>query len=205
VYLNSFFSRVSVKVLVTRKLGKVRNIPVLLAPRGEFAPGALMIKPWRKKFYINLVNVAGLLRDVSLHASTDYEKNDIEQHLRKDKLLGEPMVASDLSEFKQGRPCRKNPKNPGCLRLIFLSRVIQNKNLDGALRMLPGLSGNISLSIFGPVGNEGYWKECQQLITEMPKTFRWNTKVCWSTIKFIKHFPNMISCCCLQWVKTTGT
>jgi len=169
VYLNSFFSRVSIKVLLARKLGMLRNIPILLAPRGEFAAGALMIKPLRKRMYIGFANKLGLLRAASLHASSEYEKSDIERHLRKDELVAEPVIASNLAASKDAeRAPRRMQKVTGCLRLIFLSRVIQNKNLDGALKMLPGLSGKISLSIFGPIGNEGYWKECQQLISEMP-------------------------------------
>src|SRR5437879_894414 len=81
LYLNSFFSRVSIRMLLAKNARLLPDIPILLAPRGEFASGALVFKSRRKKAYIELVNRAKLLKSIAIQASTEYEKVDIETHL----------------------------------------------------------------------------------------------------------------------------
>ena len=50
LFLNSFFSpTAAIKPLLINWL---LHKPVLLAPRGELLPGALALKPWRKKIYL---------------------------------------------------------------------------------------------------------------------------------------------------------
>lgn len=165
IYLNSFFSRATIRVLIGRKLGYF-NFPLLLAPRGEFAEGALAIKSFRKKIYIVLVNASGLLKHVTLQASSHYEKEQIEEHLRWARSYP-PVVAPNLADpGKFG--LSPTDKKPGRLRAVFLSRISPNKNLDGALKLLHGLKGEVDFSICGPVGNAAYWSECEELIRHLP-------------------------------------
>jgi glycosyltransferase involved in cell wall biosynthesis len=172
IYLNSFFSRVSIKMLLSRTLGLSRRVPVVLAPRGEFADGAMVIKPLRKKAYINFVNSLGLLDGITLQASTDYEKADIETHLQKGKMwsTSASMVACDISaeEVSELRQRTRNYKEQGVLRLISVARVSRNKNLKGALQILQGVSGQVSFSIYGPIIDPAYWASCQECIQKMP-------------------------------------
>jgi glycosyltransferase involved in cell wall biosynthesis len=46
------------------------------------------------------------------------------------------------------------------------------KNLAGALRMLEGLSGDVSFDIYGPKEDVEYWDECQGLIAALPPNIR---------------------------------
>jgi hypothetical protein len=48
LYLNSFFASITRKLLLLRRLGKIPSRPIIIAPRGEFSPGALQLK-WKKK------------------------------------------------------------------------------------------------------------------------------------------------------------
>lgn len=172
LYLNSFFSRVSIKVLLAKNAGLFPSLPVLLAPRGEFASGALIIKPRRKRAYIELVNRAGLLKGISLQASTEYEKTEIEAHLlhRRSLSTAVPMIASDIFEFEPGDHPLENrtKKQSGFLRLLYLARISRNKNLNGALQILKGVTGEVTLSIYGPIGDPEYWATCQNSIQQLP-------------------------------------
>jgi glycosyltransferase involved in cell wall biosynthesis len=179
IYLNSFFSRMTIKVLVARHFGRLRGFPVLLAPRGEFADGALAIKPLRKRVYIWLVNLFDLLHDVTLHASTEFEKTEIERWLKKSLRLtrAAPLVASDLPgtvTHTVVERLQRMPKEVGLLRAVFLARISRNKNLDGALRMLEGLKGRVQFTICGPVGDEQYWQECLAIIKRLPSNITVN-------------------------------
>jgi glycosyltransferase involved in cell wall biosynthesis len=172
LYFNSFFSRVTIKMLIAKNAGLLPKVPVLLAPRGEFASGALVIKPRRKRAYIELVNRARLLKGISLQASTDYEKVEIETHLHPGRSLStaRPIVASDIAEIAPGPLPLINRvrKNPGTLKLLYLARISPNKNLDGALQVLKGVKGRVNLSIYGPIGNRDYWATCQTSIQQLP-------------------------------------
>lgn len=175
IYLNSFFSRVTIKVLLARRWWRwFPNIPVLLAPRGEFADGALAIKPLRKKAYIWFVNTFSLLRHVTLHASTEFEKAEIEGRLSRSLRMARaaPLIASDIPGLISQtviERVKRSPKEQGNLRALFLARISRNKNLDGALRIAAQARGNIQFTICGPVGDEAYWQVCLAIIKTMPK------------------------------------
>jgi glycosyltransferase involved in cell wall biosynthesis len=136
----------------------------------------MIIKPLRKKAYINFVNSLGLLDGITLQASTDYEKADIETHLQKGKLwsTSASMVACDISaeEVSELRQRTRNYKEQGVLRLISVARVSRNKNLKGALQILQGVSGQVSFSIYGPIIDPAYWASCQECIQKMPANIK---------------------------------
>lgn len=167
IYLNSFFSRVTMRVLLGYKFGMLPPITTLLAPRGEFAESALALKSARKAMYIRLVNAMGLLQDVTLQASSEFEKEQIQKHLswaRRHPPQVAPNV-SDPAKFKY----LEISKQPGTLKVVFLSRISRNKNLDGALRMLEGLNGRLEFSICGPVGDPEYYSQCEDLMWRLPQ------------------------------------
>src|SRR5262249_9382514 len=79
VYLNSLFDyRFSTVPLLACRL-TARRIPVVLAPRGELAPGALALKPARKRLYLTAFRLLRLHQKVTWHASTTQEQSDIER------------------------------------------------------------------------------------------------------------------------------
>jgi glycosyltransferase involved in cell wall biosynthesis len=59
-------------------------------------------------------------------------------------------------------------KTTGAIRLVFLSRIARKKNLHVAIDLLRTLQGSIEFSIYGPVIDEAYWRECRALIADMP-------------------------------------
>jgi glycosyltransferase involved in cell wall biosynthesis len=186
VYLNSFFARpYSILALLLRRCRVFRPKSVLLAPRGEFSEGALRIKGWRKRFYIALARTAGLYGNVLWHASSCFEEHDIHNAFcdRETIAVAGPiagqgteagrklkvMTAQDMpGEVSALRTAAKSAKARGSIRLVFLSRISRKKNLDGAISMLRGLSGDVRFDIHGPVEDKAYWAECRRLIGSLP-------------------------------------
>ena len=185
LYLNSFFARrFSMFVLFLRKLGILRPKSILLAPRGEFSMGALHIKPWRKRVYISVARHFKLYANILWHASSQYEENDIHTAFcsgesiavagpiaPRTKDAGQRlriMTALDMPGAGGIKPEPDTHRKPaGVIRLVFLSRISRKKNLDGAISMLPGLSGRVAFDIYGPIEDPGYWKVCQGLIAQL--------------------------------------
>jgi glycosyltransferase involved in cell wall biosynthesis len=172
LYLNSLFHpEFTIRPLLLWWTRMVRRTPVIVAPRGEFSPGALTIKPLKKQLYLSAVKVCGLYDKVLWHASSSYEENDIRRWFGSGAVVDQApiIVAPDLvpkSLFSEQTSQRR--KTRGSLRLIFVSRISPKKNLDGALRCLKGLRGSVEFDIYGPVDSDAYWAECQQIIRDLP-------------------------------------
>jgi glycosyltransferase involved in cell wall biosynthesis len=170
LYLNSFFDPLTIKILLIRKLGRVTFKPVIVAPWGEFAWASLKQKYPKKFIFIQVAKLFGLYEKVTWRASSEFEKLDIIKvmkiesdaiHITGDfPLKNIPDVASDVT-FKP------SPDDKG-LKIVFLSRISREKNLDYALRVLNKVNAKVVFDIYGPAENATYWKECQELIGQLP-------------------------------------
>ena len=169
IYINSFFSpHFTMKQLVLRKLRMIPKTPVIVAPRGEFSPGALELKSLKKHVYIVLAKMLGLYSGVVWQASSRHEEADIRRWFGKDIQV---VVAPNLPpviNVAEG-PVAVKGKTKGCLKIIFLSRISRKKNLHGALKMLSGLKGRVQFNVYGPMEDEIYWAECQKIINSLPE------------------------------------
>ena len=191
LYLNSFFSRrFSMLPMLMRWLNLCRVRKLVLAPRGEFSPGALQLKHTRKRVYIRVSQWFGLYRDVIWHASSEFEATDIRRQFRLSQrvtiarvapaseasggkwVTSRVMLASDFADLVVVGQQERRPKMPGQLRVVFISRLSRMKNVEAALTILEGVSGDICFDIYGPVEDVAYWKECSDLIVKLPANIR---------------------------------
>lgn len=178
VYLNSFFSRFTFKLLVLRWLRVLPKVPVVLAPRGEFSPGALALKRHKKNIYKTFMFELGLCEKITWHASAEKEKTEIlavlYRYRRREvvKVTANIIVAHDLLGLDSGHAqpeCKKVEKHPGELKLMHISRISPKKNLLFALKLLQNAPGEISFDIYGPIEDQAYWQQCQTVIRELPR------------------------------------
>jgi len=168
IYLNSFFSpHFTIKPLLLRRLRLIPDEPLILAPRGEFSPGALGLKSLKKRVYLLIAKVLGLYRGIVWQASSVHEEADIRRWFGEDVPV---MIAPNLPPLVHA--VHELPPKPekieGCLKILFLSRVSRKKNLDGALKMLIGLKGRIQFDINGPMEDKIYWEKCKKIISRLP-------------------------------------
>jgi len=170
VYLNSFFDPLTIKVLLIRKVGWVDFNHVIVAPRGEFAWGSLGLKYLKKFTYIQVARLLGLYNKVRWQASSDLEVTDIINVMKiKPDVIH---IARDLpNNIISGDSCDVTfQPADGCkvLRLVFLSRIAREKNLDYALKVLNKVNARVDFDIYGPAEDTIYWKECRDLINQLP-------------------------------------
>jgi glycosyltransferase involved in cell wall biosynthesis len=168
LYLNSFFSPAfSFPLLLFRKLGVIAERPLIVAPRGEFSPGALRLKRVKKLGYIFLIRALGLCRDAVWHVSTEYEEADVRRYFGGKAQV---VIARDCLPLAAGAEVEFSPREKvaGELDIVFLSRICRKKNLDGALSMLSDLQGTVRMRIYGPQEDVDYWRECQAIIDRLP-------------------------------------
>lgn len=176
LYLNSVFSALfSVPALVLRRLGLVRRVPVVVATRGELAPGCLTIKPRRKAAYLALSRLVGLFDEAIWQASGEHEAADIRRQFERPGrsavrvfVAPDPVLPPPSGVAPSARPARIGRS----LAVAFFSRICRVKNLDGALQVLRGVSRPIDLNVYGPVEDAAYWRECQALADDLPAHVR---------------------------------
>ena len=170
IYLNSFFdSTFTQRILWARKSGKLVNIPIILAPRGEFSTGALNIKRIKKQFFIKLTSFIGLYKNLSWQVSSTLERKDLERNLSY-------VEASNIYEALNLTPKNTTYISPviednksRSLRICFLSRISPKKNLDFALNILLKIDSDVIFTIYGPRSDSEYWRTCECIIAKMPE------------------------------------
>jgi glycosyltransferase involved in cell wall biosynthesis len=168
IYANSFWSiPFSIQVVRLHKAGRLKA-PLLVAPRGMLGQGALGIKPIKKRTYLLLARIADLYRTVSFHATQEQEYHDIRNIFRKAPITIAPNINS-FSPYKN-----TSAKSRGTLRMFFLSRISEVKNLHFALQVLTEVPAevNITYDIFGNLEDAEYWRKCSDIIATLPSNVK---------------------------------
>jgi len=165
IYLNSLLDR-HFSIFPLMLLGRGREVPILLTPRGEFSPGALGLKAFRKSLFLFVTKAFGLYKHIHWHACSKPEYERI-HHIfspEKEKLS----LASNLPEVILDRHYPHREKEVGKLRIVIPARISSMKNTDAAIRIVGQLSGKVELELWGLMEDSEYWKTCQKEISLCP-------------------------------------
>ncbi|MBL7703046.1 MAG: glycosyltransferase [Ferruginibacter sp.] len=158
VYLNGIFSyRFFIIPLLCVNPAQQK---IVIAPRGMLQSGALAGKALKKKAYLGMLKMLGMVRSVNWHATTEDEKEDIIKIFGKKAKV---IVASNIPR-QPVNEMRFTEKKEGRLRLVYLSLIAEKKNLLQLIELVNNAAAGITLDIYGPVKDESYWKKCLQAI-----------------------------------------
>jgi len=165
IYLNSLFDRAfSMKPVLV--LGRGRDTPILLTPRGELSAGALSLKPWRKQLFFSAARATRLYNNVHWHGCSKPEAELIQGRFSPE--LSKIFLASDLPEANQVILQRTTAKQPGKLRIVLAARISPVKNMLAAIRIAGQLKGAVEFDLWGPLEDKDYWIDCQRQIGLCP-------------------------------------
>jgi glycosyltransferase involved in cell wall biosynthesis len=170
ICLNSFqdvFTRIMV---LLRRGGVLGDTPMLLAARGEFSPGAMEIKRKKKALYRRSTKFLGFHENLLWQVSTPREKAELlaaapARQVDPDSVY----VACNISDAIVSTAPHV-PKESGSVKLAFITRISEKKNLHFLLELLRGLYGQVQLNLFGPVAetDSAYWERCRALLPKLP-------------------------------------
>lgn len=167
LYLNSVFSfKLSVLPMLLTKLKILEFKKVILSPRGNFSEGALSLKVWKKKIFIWISRNFNLYKSVTWHATAQSEKKDIEKYYGINNDIS--IIKNLTADYEKISYDKFIEKVKGKIKIVFLSRIHPKKNLKMALELLKTVEGLVEFNIYGPIEDERYWRECQQLIKFLP-------------------------------------
>jgi glycosyltransferase involved in cell wall biosynthesis len=146
-------------LIIAKKIAFGKKI--IICPRGMMQKGALQNGHLKKTTYIRILNKTALLKKVEWHANNKEEEEDI---IRNFGAKSKVHVILNIPKRPLGfYNCPD--KNANSLKLVYLSLISEKKNLLLLIRVLHQLSAAISLDIYGPVKDKGYWKTCLAEIT----------------------------------------
>jgi glycosyltransferase involved in cell wall biosynthesis len=164
VFINGLYTKSFAWPLLLKKMGKLGKSRIIVSPRGMLQKGALDVKPLKKKLFLQAFKTAGLFRNVSWHATTDDEKDDILQKIgQKAKII----VAANIPK-KPVTEISIPEKKEKELKLVYLSIITQKKNLLQLIAALHKVQHRISLDIYGPIKEASYWQLCQEKMIGLP-------------------------------------
>lgn len=162
IYASSIFSAIQTYPLLD--LSKEKKIPLLLAPRGELNHNALKVKRIKKKAYLLSLKLLRKLSYVFFQATSEEENQDIIRTLKVNRdrvflLSNVPMLPVHKESVE---------KQLGQMKMCFVGRIVENKNLIIALKAVIHTRSNIEFDIYGPIEQNAYWEECQKVIGNAP-------------------------------------
>ena len=142
IYASSIFSVVQTYPLFD--LSRKKKIPLLLAPRGELNNCALAIKGLKKKLYLLSLRVMRKLSLTVFQATSEEERKNIVQNLgvRDDRVFLLPNVPTVSAQ----KPIIQ--KKSGKIKMCFVGRIVENKNLLIALEALKQVKSDVVFDIY---------------------------------------------------------
>lgn len=158
IYLNSLFSKLfAVGPLKWKQQGKIQS-KIILAPRGMLGDGALAIKTFKKQLFLMYAKTFGLFRQVFWQSTSAQETAEIKKRISINADIVEvsnlPNTANEIKSIE---------KKKGELRLCFISRISEKKNLNFAIDILKEIKNfKITFDIFGPIEDDAYWIACKE-------------------------------------------
>ena len=158
VYLNSFFSfNFSILPYIFSRFSKTRKNKFLIAPRGEFNPERLVIKKIKKSIYLKIVKLLGFYKKNHWHATSNDEQNYINNIFPNQKTL----LASNLTKLNV--TISSSQKMDSSLSIVYISRIVNYKNLDYAIKLVDSLDYQVKFDYYGPVEDLNYSNYCDEL------------------------------------------
>ena len=169
IYLNSFFEfKFSIYIVFLRYFKLIKVNKLILAPRGEFYKEALGFKKQKKYFYLKLIKLFNIYKNICWHSTDESETDEISKLFSSKANIKEARVLPDTSNNL------KKLKEPlfefgeDVLKVIFLSRISKDKNIIFIFDVLEKVKKNLELHIYGPIEDKDIWEECLRRMKKLP-------------------------------------
>ena len=170
IYLNSLFSKLFTIYPLRWKIKGELKSDIVLAPRGMLRNGALAVKPIKKQLFLVYAKLVGLFKHVR------WQSTSAEETLEIKKQIGSEANVTELSNFPTAIVASKPiDKTKGKLKLCFIARIVDIKNLNFAINVLKQTTHHdILFDVYGPKEDEAYWQQCEANAKFFPKHITFN-------------------------------
>lgn len=122
IHIHAWWNLVS---MLSCWVAKRKGVPVVLSPRGMLTGYTLGNRNALFKKVLHALLGKSLLAYCDIHATSEKERKDIEQHFKVKSVT----VIPNFVELPDELP-KRAPQDPDVLKLVFLSRIEQKKGLE---------------------------------------------------------------------------
>jgi glycosyltransferase involved in cell wall biosynthesis len=169
IFINGLFSPVyNIKALIAAKLflKQRHNIKIILSPRGMLHTGALSQKKFKKNIFLNIFRILGLYKHISWHATDEKEVHCVRNKFMSAKIH----IAGNFPKISV--PLDSPYKNQGELIMGTLALISPMKNHLEILNALVSVQYKVVWHIFGPIKDQDYWDQCNEVIKQLPDNIK---------------------------------
>lgn len=171
VYCCGPYNDYAIKAMVLKRLGFFK-MPLVIASMGSFSKGALSIKSKKKMIFLNIMKKLGFFKKIIWSVTSNIEEKELKKILGKDEKC---IIAEDLPRTEKIDHFHKKKKNH--LKIIFISRICEKKNLLGAIKIILNLTEfPMQFDIYGNIEDKEYWKSCKKELEKLPINIKWKYK-----------------------------
>lgn len=162
LYVSGIYSRAFSQWPVS--IGKSLGIKTIVAARGMLSPHALAVKPLKKYVFLSFMRWINAYEHVSFHATSDEEAKDIQT------VIGKRSKVSVLANVarQEAANIQEIAKEQGSVKLVSIGRIAPEKGTLHGIKALQDVQGIIELDLYGTCYNTDYWKQCEQVISQLP-------------------------------------
>ena len=162
----------AIHAMLLNRFGKIK-CPFVIAPMGSFSPEAYAIKGGKKRLFMGVMKAFGFFKNVIWSVTSEREDEELKA------VLGQKIttiIAEDLP--RKGTIPHAHDKEENALKLIFLSRISEKKNLLKAIEALEGAQKDISITfdIYGNEEDAEYFDKCMAEAQKLPTNVKWEYK-----------------------------
>ncbi len=171
VYACGLFCGCTINALLLHKLNPSQKLYV--APMGVFSEAAIASKAPKKRSFLFVFKHCGFFKNIVWSFTSKMEILDAKKVLG-DAAIQEYIIAEDLPRMidfeTQLRRARSQDIHPGePLKIVFLSRISPQKNLDFCAEILREIKDiDIYFDIYGTIEDKSYWDKCSGFLDQLP-------------------------------------
>lgn len=139
-----------------------KKIPFLVSPRGEVFDHTFHSKYLKKKIVSLIAVWARVYREAYFHATCNEEITGLEKYyaVNSRNVYMVPNIPTTIEAEKKTIKKEKNE-----LKVIFISRIVEKKNLLLAIKAVNKAKIKVQFDIYGPIESEEYWRRCEEEIS----------------------------------------
>ena len=162
LYVSGIYSRAFSQWPVS--IGKSLGIKTIVAARGMLSPHALAVKSLKKYVFLSFMRWINAYEHVSFHATSDEEAKDIQT------VIGKRAKVSVLANVARQEIAniQEITKEQGSVKLVSIGRIAPEKGTLHGIKALQDVQGTVELDLYGTCYNTEYWKQCEQVISQLP-------------------------------------
>ncbi len=166
IYINGFMHiAFLMNPLLVIRFTSFKTIKTIIAPRGMLQEGAIAVKSVKKKWYLKIIQLLNLTKNIHWHITSPIETAGIRKYFT---ATDNQITCIGNIPRNPVDTIQQTSKREGVLSLLYASIITEKKNLLYVLQSLMHCNASIELTIYGVIKEQSYWEECLLVINQLP-------------------------------------